>query len=217
MARPNGCLHCSRREEAVTCRCLRVKGGLREARQQRRDAQQADPDLASVMRWLREGGRPGKEELSLESPATKALVQQWDSGARKRPHVVHVDHLWIALEEGHFTWDTRGPVSPPESENSSADEEAGADSVGSDAVLPAAEGVSDKDAVESDSTHHGQVKKQNNLRGKRDFRWSLELLHTAVCEHWWDDAFRLLPCVVTHTAPHLPLELLWRVCVLLYL
>ncbi|XP_063858372.1 uncharacterized protein LOC135099786 [Scylla paramamosain] len=71
--------------------------------------------------------------------------------------------------------------------------------------------------VLSDSTHHGQVKKQNNLRGKRDFRWSLELLHTAVCEHRWDDVFRLLPCVVTHTAPHLPLELLWRVCVLLYL
>ncbi|XP_063845531.1 uncharacterized protein LOC135091650 isoform X2 [Scylla paramamosain] len=68
--------------------------------------------------------------------------------------------------------------------------------------------------VLSDSSHHEQVKKPNKsyyLRDKKNFRWSLELLHTAVCEHRWDDAFRLLPCVITHTVPHLSLEFLWRV------
>ncbi|XP_063872927.1 uncharacterized protein LOC135107182 [Scylla paramamosain] len=71
--------------------------------------------------------------------------------------------------------------------------------------------------VLSDSTHHGQVKKQYNLQEKTDFMWSLKLLHTAVWEHRWYDAFRLLPCVVTQAFPHLSLELLWKVCVLLFL
>ena len=48
---------------------------------------------------------------------------------------------------------------------------------------------------------------------KKNFRWSLELLHTAVCEHEWDEAFLLLPCVITQLTPHLPLEFLWRVSV----
>ncbi|XP_063875793.1 uncharacterized protein LOC135108575 isoform X2 [Scylla paramamosain] len=40
--------------------------------------------------------------------------------------------------------------------------------------------------------------------------WSLKLLHTAVWEHRWYDAFRLLPCVVTQAFPHLSLEFLWK-------
>ncbi|XP_063851366.1 uncharacterized protein LOC135094849 isoform X2 [Scylla paramamosain] len=65
--------------------------------------------------------------------------------------------------------------------------------------------------VLSDSTHHGQVKKQYNLKEKTDFMWSLKLLHTAVWEHRWYDAFRLLLCVVTQAFPHLSLELLWKI------
>ncbi|KAG0712774.1 hypothetical protein GWK47_017706 [Chionoecetes opilio] len=46
--------------------------------------------------------------------------------------------------------------------------------------------------------------------GKKQYRWSLELLHTAVCGHRWDEALHLLPCVITQTASHITMESLWR-------
>ena len=40
-----------------------------------------DPDIASVLEWvlgwMEEGEQPCREELSPESPVTKALVEQW--------------------------------------------------------------------------------------------------------------------------------------------
>lgn len=47
---------------------------------------------------------------------------------------------------------------------------------------------------------------------KKNIRWPLELLHTAICRHRWEEAFRLLPCVITQMAPNVSVELLWRVC-----
>ncbi|XP_063845433.1 uncharacterized protein LOC135091606 isoform X1 [Scylla paramamosain] len=68
------------------------------------------------------------------------------------------------------------------------------------------------DLFESDDdvADHNYVQ-PSQFTNSNDFRWSLELLHTAIREHRWDNAFRFLPCVITHTAPHLPLEFLLRV------
>ena len=72
-----GCSHCSRRE-IVSCQRVRAEGRLRETIQRWKDAQRADPDIAPVLRWVEEGEQPPKKELSPESPATTALVEQWE-------------------------------------------------------------------------------------------------------------------------------------------
>ncbi|KAK8390078.1 hypothetical protein O3P69_012952 [Scylla paramamosain] len=81
-----------------------------------------------------------------------SIVTYRISGARhKRSGVVHVDHLWAAVEEGHFMCGPGGPASPPESEeDSSTDEEVAANSVGSDAVPSAAKKINGTDAVEEE-------------------------------------------------------------------
>ncbi|XP_063845461.1 uncharacterized protein LOC135091623 isoform X2 [Scylla paramamosain] len=68
------------------------------------------------------------------------------------------------------------------------------------------------DLFESDDdvADHNYVQ-PSQFSNSNDFRWSLELLHTAIREHRWDDALRFLPCIITHTAPHLPLEFLLEV------
>ncbi|MPC58654.1 hypothetical protein E2C01_052661 [Portunus trituberculatus] len=43
-----------------------------------RDAQQANPTLAPVLRWLEDGELPSRKELLQENPAIKALVEQWE-------------------------------------------------------------------------------------------------------------------------------------------
>ena len=71
-----GCSHYLRREVA-SCQRVRMEGRPGETSQRWKDAQHVDPDIALVLRWVEEGEQPPKEELSLESPATKALVEQW--------------------------------------------------------------------------------------------------------------------------------------------
>ena len=56
-----------------------MEGEPRETSQRWKDAQHADPDIAPALRWVEEGEQPPKEELSPESPVTKALVEQWET------------------------------------------------------------------------------------------------------------------------------------------
>ncbi|KAK8401041.1 hypothetical protein O3P69_002668 [Scylla paramamosain] len=80
-----------------------------------------------------------------------SAVTYWiGGGTHKRPSVVQMDHLWVVMEEGCFTWSRGGPASLPESEeDSSADEEAAANGVGSATVSLAAERASDTDTGRS--------------------------------------------------------------------
>ena len=73
-----GCLHCSRRE-VVSCQRVQVECGSRETSERWKDAQHADLDIAPVLLWVEKGEQPPKEELSPENPATKRLVEQWDT------------------------------------------------------------------------------------------------------------------------------------------
>ena len=75
---PQDCMHCTRREcDTPSQQCRRVTLTDAGDPQRWREAQQRDADLAPVMSWLERGERPGREELSPESPATKYLESQW--------------------------------------------------------------------------------------------------------------------------------------------
>ena len=45
-----------------------------------------------------------------------AVIYKLGDDIRKQPRIVNVNHLWAAVEEGHFTWGQRGPPSTPDSE-----------------------------------------------------------------------------------------------------
>lgn len=72
--------HQARRDPDPVCRRLTVPANATEGNDRWREAQSADPALAPVVRWLRASGeRPRWEEVSAESPATKCLVDQWET------------------------------------------------------------------------------------------------------------------------------------------
>ncbi|ROT65408.1 hypothetical protein C7M84_016621 [Penaeus vannamei] len=74
------CNHCFHRESEITCRRLVVSESIAEADKRWREDQQKDQDLAPVIQWLEAGKkRPQWEAVSLESPATKFLVDQWEA------------------------------------------------------------------------------------------------------------------------------------------
>lgn len=74
------CSHCSRRESNVVCQRLQVLGSAEETNERWRSAQREDPDLVPLIQGLEAGGeRPGWEHVSTESPATKCLLEQWES------------------------------------------------------------------------------------------------------------------------------------------
>ena len=74
------CSHCARRDPDPVCLRLTVPGTATGGNDKWREAQRVDSDLAPVVRWLSASGeRPHWEEVSVESPATKCLVDQWET------------------------------------------------------------------------------------------------------------------------------------------
>jgi len=72
------CAHCSRKEDRVTCRRMQVAGGTEETREQWRQAQREDAELAPLVQWMEESAeRPDWQRVAAESPATRHLWQQW--------------------------------------------------------------------------------------------------------------------------------------------
>ncbi|XP_050710428.1 uncharacterized protein LOC126995172 [Eriocheir sinensis] len=70
--------------------------------------------------------------------------------------------------------------------------------------------VGSRTSAQNDQAHGKRLQKSDSKVKKKHFRWALELLHTAVCGHRWEDALLMLPCVITQMAPHLPVDFLWR-------
>ncbi|MPC33273.1 hypothetical protein E2C01_026618 [Portunus trituberculatus] len=54
-----------------------------------------------------------------------AVTYKLGDGTSRRPRIVHVDHLWAAVEEGHFMWGQQGPPLSPDSEVGSDSEVGG--------------------------------------------------------------------------------------------
>ena len=68
-----------------------------------RKAQREDSDLAPLVRWLEAGQvRPSREEVAQESPATKHLVDQWET-LRVDERGVLVKQ-WVAAGGGRDVW-----------------------------------------------------------------------------------------------------------------
>lgn len=75
-----GCSHCARKDPDPVCLRLRVVADLAEAHAKWHKAQREDSDLAPIIQWLEAGGeRPSWEAVAAESPATKCLVDQWET------------------------------------------------------------------------------------------------------------------------------------------
>ncbi|XP_050714146.1 protein NYNRIN-like [Eriocheir sinensis] len=65
---------------AVLSQVKDVLAGVAEGDDKWRKAQREDADLAPIIQWLEAGGeRPGWEAVAVESPATKCLVDQWET------------------------------------------------------------------------------------------------------------------------------------------
>lgn len=43
------------------------------------------------------------------------------------------------------------------------------------------------------------------------YRWLQSALNSAVGEHRWEDAFKLLPCLILHRCYNVSSDFLWRV------
>ena len=75
-----GCSHCARKDPDPVCLRLQVLADATESDEKWRRAQREDSDLAPIVRWLEAGvGRPSWELVAAESPATKCLVDQWET------------------------------------------------------------------------------------------------------------------------------------------
>ncbi|XP_050705336.1 uncharacterized protein LOC126990695 [Eriocheir sinensis] len=94
------CNYCVTRKEllaVVKSRALPpVLAGVAEGDDKWRKAQREDADLAPIIQWLEAGGeRPGWEAVAVESPATKCLVDQWETLRVDKSGVLV--KRWVAL------------------------------------------------------------------------------------------------------------------------
>ena len=96
------CEHCRRRELTPRVQqCCRVTLCEVGDEEKWREAQRGDSDLAPLMRWLERDERPGREELSPESPATKFLESQW---AMLRLENGVLQRRWEDVATGGSVW-----------------------------------------------------------------------------------------------------------------
>ncbi|ROT85912.1 hypothetical protein C7M84_003952 [Penaeus vannamei] len=103
------CNHCFRCESEITCRRLVVSESIAEADKRWREDQQKDQDLAPVIQWLEAGKkRPQWEAVSPESPATKFLVDQWET-LRLENGVLQ--RSWVDAATGKQQWLIVAPLS----------------------------------------------------------------------------------------------------------
>ena len=82
--------------------CLRLQllAGAAEGSERWRKAQREDPDLAPVVQWLEAGGeRPSWKVVAPQSPATKCLVDQWETLRLDESGVL--EKRWVALSGTH--------------------------------------------------------------------------------------------------------------------
>ncbi|MPC43580.1 hypothetical protein E2C01_037230 [Portunus trituberculatus] len=84
-----------------------------ETSQRWKDTQRADPDIVPVLRWMEKGEQPSREELSPESPATKALVEQREA-LRVQDSVLQ--RSWEDTATHERSWLLVGPPSSPDDE-----------------------------------------------------------------------------------------------------
>ena len=99
-----GCSHCARKDPDPVCLRLQVLASATEGSDRWREAQRGDSDLAPIFQWLEAGGeRPSWEAVASESPATKCLVDQWET-LRMDARGVLVKR-WVAVSDaGRDAW-----------------------------------------------------------------------------------------------------------------
>lgn len=97
-----GCTHCSRREPAVSCQRLQVRGDPEETGEQWGKDQRSDAELGPVIAWLEESSeRPSWESISPEGPVTKCLMEQWEL-LRLEEGVLQ--RRWVDAKRGEDRW-----------------------------------------------------------------------------------------------------------------